>query len=117
MLLLGQLSALPDWLWLGNLSHPWEADLWEHGEAEAGVQGLCVLPNRVLELMELVWGVQLGVFLPVDAAGKHSYPCSMSDDVISEPALLSRLQGGEAPCSEEEPAPGEIPAEPGAGKG
>ncbi|NXB18451.1 ZN783 protein, partial [Rhagologus leucostigma] len=34
------------------------------------------------------------------------------DDVISEPALLSRLQGGEAPCSEEEPAPGEIPAEP-----
>ncbi|NWW56716.1 ZN783 protein, partial [Ifrita kowaldi] len=39
------------------------------------------------------------------------------DDVISEPALLSRLQGGEAPCREEEPAPGEIPAEPGAGKG
>ncbi|NXH84151.1 ZN783 protein, partial [Edolisoma coerulescens] len=36
------------------------------------------------------------------------------DDVISEPALLSRLQGGEAPCSEEEPAPGEIPAEPAA---
>ncbi|NXD05096.1 ZN783 protein, partial [Certhia familiaris] len=36
------------------------------------------------------------------------------DDVISEPALLSRLQGGEAPCSEEEAAPGEIPAEPGA---
>ncbi|NXM16707.1 ZN398 protein, partial [Ploceus nigricollis] len=34
------------------------------------------------------------------------------DDVISEPALLSRLQGGEAPCSEEEAAPGEIPAEP-----
>ncbi|NXU08402.1 ZN783 protein, partial [Pardalotus punctatus] len=34
------------------------------------------------------------------------------DDVISEPALLSRLQGGEAPCSEEESAPGEIPAEP-----
>ncbi|NWW00674.1 ZN783 protein, partial [Machaerirhynchus nigripectus] len=34
------------------------------------------------------------------------------DDVISEPALLSRLQGGEAPCSEEEPASGEIPAEP-----
>ncbi|NXC04597.1 ZN398 protein, partial [Orthonyx spaldingii] len=33
------------------------------------------------------------------------------DDVISEPALLSRLQGGEAPCSEEA-APGEIPAEP-----
>ncbi|NXA95950.1 ZN783 protein, partial [Melanocharis versteri] len=36
------------------------------------------------------------------------------DDVISEPALLSRLQGGEAPCSEEETAPREIPAEPGA---
>ncbi|XP_059728050.1 zinc finger protein 282-like isoform X6 [Haemorhous mexicanus] len=35
------------------------------------------------------------------------------DDVISEPALLSRLQGGEAPCSEEEAAPGEIPAAPG----
>ncbi|NWT80901.1 ZN783 protein, partial [Lanius ludovicianus] len=34
------------------------------------------------------------------------------DDVISEPALLSRLQGGEVPCSEEEPAPREIPAEP-----
>ncbi|NXH96791.1 ZN783 protein, partial [Pachycephala philippinensis] len=34
------------------------------------------------------------------------------DDVISEPALLSRLQGGEAPCSGEEPAPGEVPAEP-----
>ncbi|NXV05297.1 ZN783 protein, partial [Cettia cetti] len=34
------------------------------------------------------------------------------DDVISEPALLSRLQGGEAPCNEEEVAPGEIPAEP-----
>ncbi|NXI06671.1 ZN398 protein, partial [Irena cyanogastra] len=34
------------------------------------------------------------------------------DDVISEPALLSQLQGGEAPCSEEEAAPGEIPAEP-----
>ncbi|NXE70157.1 ZN783 protein, partial [Calcarius ornatus] len=34
------------------------------------------------------------------------------DDVISEPALLSRLQGGEAPCSGEEAAPGEIPAEP-----
>ncbi|XP_063273793.1 zinc finger protein 282-like isoform X2 [Prinia subflava] len=34
------------------------------------------------------------------------------DDVISEPALLSRLQGGEAPCNEEEAAPGEIPAEP-----
>ncbi|NWX27518.1 ZN783 protein, partial [Notiomystis cincta] len=34
------------------------------------------------------------------------------DDVISEPALLSRLQGGEAPCSEEEAAPGEVPAEP-----
>ncbi|KAM3679877.1 uncharacterized protein VK521_004110 isoform 1-T1 [Ammospiza maritima maritima] len=34
------------------------------------------------------------------------------DDVISEPALLSRLQGGEAPCSEEEAPPGEIPAEP-----
>ncbi|XP_064267404.1 zinc finger protein 282-like isoform X3 [Passer domesticus] len=34
------------------------------------------------------------------------------DDVISEPALLSRLQGGEAPCTEEETAPGEIPAEP-----
>ncbi|NWT23805.1 ZN783 protein, partial [Cardinalis cardinalis] len=34
------------------------------------------------------------------------------DDVISEPALLSRLQAGEAPCSEEEAAPGEIPAEP-----
>nr|XP_030122769.1 zinc finger protein 746 isoform X4 [Taeniopygia guttata] len=34
------------------------------------------------------------------------------DDVISEPALLSRLQGGEAPCSEAEAAPGEIPAEP-----
>ncbi|NWI07094.1 ZN783 protein, partial [Tichodroma muraria] len=36
------------------------------------------------------------------------------DDVISEPALLSRLQGGEAPCSEQEAAPREIPAEPGA---
>ncbi|NXO76519.1 ZN783 protein, partial [Sitta europaea] len=36
------------------------------------------------------------------------------DDVISEPALLSRLQGGEAPCSEEEAASGEMPAEPGA---
>ncbi|NXD31376.1 ZN783 protein, partial [Spelaeornis formosus] len=36
------------------------------------------------------------------------------DDVMSEPALLSRLQGGEAPCSEEEAAPGELPAEPGA---
>ncbi|NWY43896.1 ZN783 protein, partial [Sylvia atricapilla] len=35
------------------------------------------------------------------------------DDVISEPALLSRPRGGEAPCSGEE-APGEIPAEPGA---
>ncbi|NXS31854.1 ZN398 protein, partial [Pomatostomus ruficeps] len=35
------------------------------------------------------------------------------DDVISEPALLSRLQGGDAPCSEQEAAPGEIPAEPG----
>ncbi|NWT13632.1 ZN783 protein, partial [Vireo altiloquus] len=34
------------------------------------------------------------------------------DDVISEPALLSRLQGGEVPCSEEEAAPGDIPAEP-----
>ncbi|RMB93843.1 hypothetical protein DUI87_29720 [Hirundo rustica rustica] len=34
------------------------------------------------------------------------------DDVISEPALLSRLQGGEAPCNEEEVAPREIPAEP-----
>ncbi|NWH40631.1 ZN783 protein, partial [Chloropsis hardwickii] len=34
------------------------------------------------------------------------------DDVISEPALLSRLQGGEAPCSGEEAAPKEIPAEP-----
>ncbi|XP_066058593.1 zinc finger protein 282-like isoform X1 [Chamaea fasciata] len=34
------------------------------------------------------------------------------DDVISEPALLSRLQGGEAPCNEEEAAPGQIPAEP-----
>ncbi|NXO61883.1 ZN783 protein, partial [Phainopepla nitens] len=34
------------------------------------------------------------------------------DDVISEPALLSRLQGGEAPCSEEVATPGEIPAEP-----
>ncbi|NXH50860.1 ZN783 protein, partial [Dicaeum eximium] len=34
------------------------------------------------------------------------------DDVISEPALLSRLHGGEAPCSEEEAAPREIPAEP-----
>ncbi|NWR51277.1 ZN783 protein, partial [Regulus satrapa] len=34
------------------------------------------------------------------------------DDVISEPALLSRLQGGEEPCAEEEAAPGEIPAEP-----
>ncbi|NWV25381.1 ZN398 protein, partial [Origma solitaria] len=33
------------------------------------------------------------------------------DDVISEPALLSWLQGGEAPCSEEEVAPREIPAE------
>ncbi|NWI76279.1 ZN783 protein, partial [Dryoscopus gambensis] len=33
------------------------------------------------------------------------------DDVISEPALLSRLQGGEAPCGEE-PAPQEIPASP-----
>lgn len=67
--------------------------------------------------MELVWGAQLGVFLPVDAAGKHSFLCSLSDDVISEPALLSQLQGGEAPCNEEEAAPGEIPAEPGAGKG
>ncbi|NXN90631.1 ZN783 protein, partial [Bombycilla garrulus] len=34
------------------------------------------------------------------------------DDVISEPALLSRLQGGEAPCGEEVATPGEIPAEP-----
>ncbi|NWT74753.1 ZN783 protein, partial [Prunella himalayana] len=39
-------------------------------------------------------------------------PLVLLDDVISEPALLSRLQGGEAPCSEEVAAPGEIPAEP-----
>ncbi|NXY11709.1 ZN783 protein, partial [Pteruthius melanotis] len=48
--------------------------------------------------------------------GKREAPVLL-DDVISEPALLSRLQGGEAPCSEEEAAPAEIPAEPGAGKG
>ncbi|NWV08678.1 ZN783 protein, partial [Ptilonorhynchus violaceus] len=34
------------------------------------------------------------------------------DDVISEPALLSRLQAGDVPCGEEGAAPGEIPAEP-----
>ncbi|NXQ64000.1 ZN783 protein, partial [Anthoscopus minutus] len=43
--------------------------------------------------------------------GKRETPVLL-DDVISEPALLSRLQGGEAPCSEEEAAPREIPAEP-----
>ncbi|XP_023777848.1 zinc finger protein 589 isoform X2 [Cyanistes caeruleus] len=43
--------------------------------------------------------------------GKREAPVLL-DDVISEPALLSRLQGGEAPCSEEEAAPREIPAEP-----
>ncbi|NXH52903.1 ZN783 protein, partial [Rhabdornis inornatus] len=43
--------------------------------------------------------------------GKRDAPVLL-DDVISEPALLSRLQGGEAPCSEEEAAPREIPAEP-----
>lgn len=53
----------------------------------------------------------------LDTAWKHSFLCSLSDDVISEPALLSRLQGGEAPCNEEEAAPREIPAEPGAGEG
>ncbi|NXU03639.1 ZN783 protein, partial [Buphagus erythrorhynchus] len=43
--------------------------------------------------------------------GKREAPVLL-DDVISEPALLSRLQVGEAPCSEEEAAPREIPAEP-----
>ncbi|NXD39848.1 ZN783 protein, partial [Copsychus sechellarum] len=46
-------------------------------------------------------------------SGKREAPVLL-DDVISEPALLSRLQGGEAPCREEEAAPREIPAEPGA---
>ncbi|XP_005040494.1 PREDICTED: zinc finger protein 282-like isoform X6 [Ficedula albicollis] len=45
--------------------------------------------------------------------GKREAPVLL-DDVITEPALLSRLQGGEAPCSEEEAAPREMPAEPGA---
>ncbi|XP_014116150.1 PREDICTED: zinc finger protein 398-like isoform X2 [Pseudopodoces humilis] len=43
--------------------------------------------------------------------GKREAPVLL-DDVISEPALLSRLQGGEAPCSDGEAAPREIPAEP-----
>ncbi|XP_032911361.1 zinc finger protein 398-like isoform X4 [Catharus ustulatus] len=42
--------------------------------------------------------------------GKREAPVLL-DDVISEPALLSRLQG-EAPCNEEEAAPREMPAEP-----
>lgn len=88
---------------LGNLSG--KAALWEHNEAVRTfcAAQLCVVADRA--------------GLGVDAAGKHSCVCSLSDDVISEPALLSRLQGGAEPCNEEEAAPGDIPAEPGAGKG
>ncbi|NXM03960.1 ZN783 protein, partial [Tyrannus savana] len=44
-------------------------------------------------------------------AGK-SQALVLPDDAVSEPALLSRLQGGEVPCSEDEAASTEIPEDP-----
>ncbi|XP_071416446.1 zinc finger protein 282-like isoform X2 [Pithys albifrons albifrons] len=44
-------------------------------------------------------------------AGKSQAP-ALLDDAMSEPALLSRLQGGEVPCSEDEAASREIPEDP-----
>ncbi|NWS17946.1 ZN783 protein, partial [Pachyramphus minor] len=48
-------------------------------------------------------------------AGK-SQALVLPDDAMSEPALLSRLQGGEVPCTEDEAASREIPEEPDTGK-
>ncbi|NXG12323.1 ZN783 protein, partial [Sakesphorus luctuosus] len=48
-------------------------------------------------------------------AGKSQAPVLL-DDAMSEPALLSRLQGGEVPCSEDEAASREIPEDPDSGK-
>ncbi|XP_050164001.1 zinc finger protein 212-like isoform X2 [Myiozetetes cayanensis] len=47
-------------------------------------------------------------------AGK-SQALVLPDDAVSEPALLSRLQGGEVPCSEDEVASTEIPEDPDTG--
>ncbi|XP_064506368.1 zinc finger protein 212-like isoform X1 [Pseudopipra pipra] len=47
-------------------------------------------------------------------AGK-SQALVLPDDARSEPALLSRLQGGEVPCSEDEVASREIPEDPDTG--
>ncbi|XP_027559403.1 zinc finger protein 212-like isoform X2 [Neopelma chrysocephalum] len=47
-------------------------------------------------------------------AGK-SQALVLPDEAMSEPALLSRLQGGEVPCSEDEVASRDIPEDPDTG--
>ncbi|NXT16028.1 ZN783 protein, partial [Prunella fulvescens] len=108
----------------------------EYGRLQRRLENMeNLLKNRNLWIMRLPPGVEApAVALDNDATGFSSQewenleewqrelygkvltgkrePLVLLDDVISEPALLSRLQGGEAPCSEEVAAPGEIPAEP-----
>ncbi|NXY23478.1 ZN783 protein, partial [Atrichornis clamosus] len=118
------------WTALGTL-------IQEYGQLQKRLENMeNLLKNRNLWILRLPGGVEApAVALESDAAGFSTQEwenleewqrelCGkvltgkrealvLLDDVISEPALLSRLQGGEVPCSEEEEAASrEIPAEP-----
>ncbi|NXI29629.1 ZN398 protein, partial [Sterrhoptilus dennistouni] len=107
----------------------------EYGRLQRRLENMeNLLKNRNLWILRLPAGVEAPKALENDASGFSTQEWEnleewqrelygkvltgkrealvLLDDVISEPALLSRLQGGAEPCNEEEAAPGEIPAEP-----